>query len=295
MITKMKLGKSFAGCVKYVVEKEEAVLLDSQGVRDYDTKAIIQDFELLQAQNQNVLNPVLHISVSFHKQDEQKLSDALMKEIGQKFIDQMGLQDCQYIMARHHDNENPHFHLIVNRVSLSGKGISNRYSKMRLDKVRQTLESDYPFLTPAKNKNLSATRQSRLKGEDKVKYQIYSAIKQEIKNCRNLDALIQKLQTYGIDTRLKYKRGSLTEIQGINFGKGGIWLKGSQVDKTCSYTGLLKQMRQLKETQSLQPHTPSSKYSDKPSASPIHYGNVGQYVEEMEDLFDMKRRHKFKF
>lgn len=295
MITKMMIGSSFGGCINYVAGKDEAELLDSLSVRDYDTKAMIQDFELIAAQNQNIKNPVLHLAISFHKNDQEKLTNDLMKEIGQKLLDQMGLKDCQHILVRHHDNQNPHFHLVVNRISQAGKGVSNRYSKIRLNKVRMELEKQYPFLTPAKGKDLTATRTNKLKGEDKVKYQIYTSIKKEIKNCRNIDDLIKKLQNHGIETRLKYKRGSLTEVQGINFGKGGIWLKGSQVDKGCSYAGLLKQMTSNKIDQMPDQKIPSYKPSISNSSAPVHYGTVSQNVDEFEDFFATKRKRKFKF
>lgn len=44
MVAKLIVGKSFGGCIRYLLEREQSKVLDSAGVRDYSIKAIIADF-----------------------------------------------------------------------------------------------------------------------------------------------------------------------------------------------------------------------------------------------------------
>ena len=54
MIGKIVKGKSFKGCVSYVLGKEDAKLLDSEGVLANDRKSIINSFYM-----QSLMNPNL--------------------------------------------------------------------------------------------------------------------------------------------------------------------------------------------------------------------------------------------
>ena len=46
MIGKPITGKSFGGCVRYVLDKKDATVLHGEGVRLHDTRSITQDFNL---------------------------------------------------------------------------------------------------------------------------------------------------------------------------------------------------------------------------------------------------------
>ena len=46
MIGKVMIGKIFAGCVKYNVEKQDAEILDAVGLRTENIQTIIQDLNM---------------------------------------------------------------------------------------------------------------------------------------------------------------------------------------------------------------------------------------------------------
>ena len=46
MIGKVITGKSFGGCIRYVVQKQDAVILDAAGVRMQQVNQTINDFNL---------------------------------------------------------------------------------------------------------------------------------------------------------------------------------------------------------------------------------------------------------
>ena len=46
MIGKVITGKSFGGCIRYVVQKHDAVILDAAGIRIQEASQMINDFNL---------------------------------------------------------------------------------------------------------------------------------------------------------------------------------------------------------------------------------------------------------
>ncbi len=243
MICKITQGCGFAGAVEYVMGKQDAELLDSKDVRSYDIKLVTKDFETISKQNHRVKKPVLNISVSFHKDDLEKITNEKMKAIGREILNGMGFSNAQYIVVRHNDAGHPHFHIVTSRVDMDIKTVSDKNNFVRLDKIRKEIENDYPELTKAEGKNISKSNPSKLKGKDKVKYKIYNAINKEIHNARNIENLIKNLEkTHSIITELKYRRGSIDVIDGIKFHSDNTWLSGSKIDKSCSYLNLLKQI-----------------------------------------------------
>jgi hypothetical protein len=83
----------------------------------------------------------------------------------------------------------------------------------------------------------------QLKGEDKVKYELFDAIKSASKKVKNINELKQVLAKQGIVTRLKYKSGT-PEVQGISFSKGDYKFKGSEIDRSLSYAKLSQALEQ---------------------------------------------------
>lgn len=62
MIAKLIVGKSFGGCVRYLLEREQSKVLDSAGVRDYDSKTIIADLNAQRKLRPQLGNAVGHLT-----------------------------------------------------------------------------------------------------------------------------------------------------------------------------------------------------------------------------------------
>jgi hypothetical protein len=306
MIGKTILGKSFQGIVEYLFSKKEgeAELLLSQGIRDYDKKLMIQDFEDTRSLRPTIGNAVWHSCISFHQSDKDKLSNNLMKEIAEKFIQEMGLDKSQYLVVRHKDRGHDHFHVLANRITMDGQVVKDNYCKARTIQACKKLEGQYPQFKKAQTKDLSKVNQDRLKGKDKIKYEIYTSILTEIKNSRNIEELIKKLENHGISSELKYKRGSIEEVQGIKFGKGKIWFSGSKIDRQCSYANLCKaishnqasSLKNLGQKQPLlnEPVIPGGFKKSKVDPQAIIRGMVSNNTQ-FDDPFDPKKNLQSSF
>ena len=131
MIGRQTKGTSFGGCVRYVLKEEKSKLLEALGVQS-----------LL---NDKVKNIVGHTSLNFSPEDSARLKsdDALMLSIAHDYMKLMGIENTQYIIARHIDREHPHCHIVFNRVNNDGKTISDKNDFRRNEKVCKMLTAKY--------------------------------------------------------------------------------------------------------------------------------------------------------
>ena len=87
MIGKIVTGKSFGGAVEYVLRKEKARLLDSDGVDTESIRSIIDDFNFQRKARREIAKVVGHISLSFHRDDAPKLTDDRMRELAAAYME----------------------------------------------------------------------------------------------------------------------------------------------------------------------------------------------------------------
>ena len=82
MIGKIVKGKSFGGCVNYVLKEEKSRLLEAVGVEGSPSE-MAEQFELQTLLNDKVKNTVGHISLNFSAEDAARLAtdDKLMLKI----------------------------------------------------------------------------------------------------------------------------------------------------------------------------------------------------------------------
>lgn len=259
MIGKITKGKSFSGCIKYILDKEKGTkLLDAQGVRLKSNESIIQSFVMQAKLRPALAKSVGHIALSFSAEDKVKLTDELMVKVAREYLQKMSIKDTQYIVARHFDKEHPHIHICFNRVDDQGKTISDKNDRHRSTKIcRELTEKHGLYIALGKEQ----VKTHRLKEPDKTKYEVYNTIKDTLPKCKNWDALTNALQKQGIETQFKYK-GQSDEKQGVIFSKGEYSFNGSKVDRQFSYSKIDNQLNQnsqeLKNSISQSPSMDSS-------------------------------------
>ncbi|MGY4540017.1 hypothetical protein ACVW0P_004459 [Mucilaginibacter sp. UYNi724] len=240
MIGKVITGKSFGGCIRYVVQKHDAVILDAAGVRMQQVNQTINDFNLQRKYNPNLGKAVGHIALNWSVKDLDKLNDEVMVNMAKEYLQRMEIQDTQYLIVKHRDKEHPHIHIVYNRVSNNGETIPDKFQKKRNVQVAKELTIKHGFyLSPGKDE----VNRQQLKGEDQIKYELFDAIKAASKKVKNINELKQLLAKQGIVTHFKYKSGT-TEVQGISFSKGEYKFKGSEIDRSLSYAKLSQAIEQ---------------------------------------------------
>lgn len=240
MIGKQTKGTSFGGCVRYVLKEEKSKLLEAAGV-DGTPEQMAEQFELQALLNDKVKNIVGHTSLNFSPEDSERLKsdDVLMLQIAHDYMKLMGIENTQYIIARHIDREHPHCHIVYNRVDNDGRTISDKNDRYRNEKVCKMLTARYRLHFAEGKEHINFIR---LRRHDKVKYFIYHALKREVPNARSWSELRLALRRYGIDTQWKLSR-TTGEMEGVKFTCNQQTFSGSKIDRQFSFLNIDQELR----------------------------------------------------
>ncbi len=280
MIAKIVQGRGFKGAVNYVLDKKDARLLFAEGVRLKDKASVIQSFIAQSKLKPKISKPVAHISLDFSAQDKDRLIDRFMVGVAHEYLEKMGYANTQYIIARHHDTDHPHIHLVINRIDNEGNRISDKNEKLRNTKICMELTKKYGLYIASGKENV---KEHRLKEPDKPKYEIYRILQSTIPKCRNWKELDAKLRKSGVTVELR-KNGSTDKIQGVRFGKNGYEFNGSKIDRTFSYSKISCQLEQ--NALSMAAQSKSAHRSSQSNNEGFSYA-VGATVSSLGSLFDI--------
>ena len=232
MIGKLKKGCSFGGCIRYVTGKDEAEILASDGVLLGTNTEMAQSFELQRQLNPKIKKPVGHIALSFKPEDKPRLTDEFMAKIALEYMQMMGIKDTQFIIVRHHNTDNPHCHIVYNRINNEGKLISDRNDYRRNEQVTKALKSRYGF-TYGTDKSKTNTR--KLRNAERAKYEIHNVVKSILSTADSWEEFRSELAKRGVHLELVYKDKEQSKVQGIRFSKDGYSFKGTQISRDYSF------------------------------------------------------------
>ena len=279
MIAKIIKGTNFGGGVNYMLNKREgeAKILQANGVRCSSSSDIAHDFNLQASMRPNVQKPVCHTILSFSASDAERLADEMMVKIANEYLAKMGYGDTQSLIVRHSDCQHPHLHICINRIGNDGKTISDRNEKYRSTKICRELTERYG-LTLGEGKK--AVNRHRLRGEDKLRYEIFDGIKAVLPKSNNWKDFVTDLNNQGIATRFKTK-GNTDVVQGIIFEKDGCSFSGSKIDRSCSFSRLNAEIE--RNIQQAQQHL-----SKEPMAHSIdESGFASDLSDALDEVFTM--------
>jgi hypothetical protein len=296
MIAKIIEGRSFGGCVGYVLKKDSEII-HANGLRTDSAKTITQDFNFQRMLNPRLGKAVGHIILSWNTDDRNMLNNDIMVSSAKRYLSKMGIRDTQCLMVRHHDRRHDHIHIIFNRVNDHGKTISNSNGRYKSFKACKELNVLYGFRQSEGKKNVN---RGRLKGNDLTRYQIYDTVKAGIRNSRNWKELENYNKYRGVEIQFKYRSGS-DEVQGISFSKNGQVFRGSAIDRSLSYGKIDRALNGIDNSQEL-----NQTIASVPSVSPSIANGIGnaigeiasalfsppQITPEQEDPFIKKRKKK---
>lgn len=232
MIGKLKKGSSFGGCIRYVTDKDEAKIIASDGVLLGTNAEITQSFELQRQLNPRIKKPVGHIALSFKPEDKPRLTDEFMTKIALEYMQMMCITDTQFIIVRHHNTDNPHCHIVYNRINNESKLLSDRNDYRRNEQVTKALKSKYG-LTYGTDKSKTNTR--KLRNAERAKYEVHNAVKEALKGADSWQKFKNELAKRGVHLEFVYKDKERTKVQGIRFSKDGYSFKGTQISRDYSF------------------------------------------------------------
>src|SRR4051812_41094512 len=117
MIGKQNIGRGFRGTLNYVLGKDQAELIGGNMLGE-NAQELVTEFSESRKLRPNRQRAVYHTSLSAAPKEH--LSDQKWNQVAGKYLDQMGLQGCQYVIVRHKDTEIDHIHIVASRISIEG-------------------------------------------------------------------------------------------------------------------------------------------------------------------------------
>ena len=197
MIAKIIKGADFGGVINYMLSKEKgkAKVLASNNIGFTNQNLCVHEFALQASMRPNVQKPVCHTILSFSANDANQLTDDVMIKIANEYLGKMGYGNTQSLIVRHSDRQHPHLHICINRIGNDGKTISDRNEKYRSTKICRELSERYG-LTIGEGKK--AVNRQQLRGEDKLRYEIFDAIKAVLPQSKNWKGFVAGLDKQGI-------------------------------------------------------------------------------------------------
>lgn len=280
MIAKIIKGADFGGVINYMLSKQEgkAMVLASNNIGFIDQNLCVHEFALQASMRPNVQKPVCHTILSFSANDADQLTDDMMIKIANEYLEKMGYGDTQSLIVRHSDRQHPHLHICINRIGNDGKTISDCNEKYRSTKICRELTERYG-LTLGEGKK--AVNRHRLRGEDKLRYEIFDAIKTALLHSKNWKDFVADLERQYIATRFKTK-GNTDVVQGIIFEKNDCSFSGSKIDRSCSFSRLNAEIEQNLQRQE------QSHLQKEPMAHSVDENSfTSDFSEAISEVFTM--------
>jgi Relaxase/Mobilisation nuclease domain. len=144
--------------------------------------------------NKRVKKPLFHISLRLAPGDQ--LSWEQLIEAGQECAKEFGFADNQYITVLHKDTQQPHIHIVANRVGFDGKCASDSNSYKRMAALCRQLEHKHQLrevLSPRRFLPEEMRHIPRLDSrKDRLKQDIRQTL-QEVSTYEQFEEIMKKL------------------------------------------------------------------------------------------------------
>lgn len=167
-----------------------------------------------------------------------------MAEVAKEYLKRMGITGTQYVVFRHKDQPHGHVHIVYNRVRNDGTAITGDSNFRKSIAVTKALTREYGLTFGKGKKNV---RRERLRGKDAVKYRLYDAIREAMKNCHDWQSLRAALEAKGIRMAVVQRAGGSGRT-GIIFTYGKMTFSGGQIDRSLTYNRINQAMAAVSQT-----------------------------------------------
>ena len=259
MIGKIIKGKSFQGCLSYVMGKTGAAVI-GMNMDGKDPYSLANEFSLSWQLRPKLNYKVCHVILSLSP-EEHLNNDAWQTAIAQ-YLKEMGFTNNQYVAVKHTDKENhEHIHLVTSRVRMDGSVVSDSWDWTRSQDVIRKLEQDFGLAAVPSSWECDRQEQTKSQidkeletGKVTVKRQLADKIDATLVNTTSLLDFIEKLNLEGIEVRVDRDRKG--KPKGIAYKLDGVSMAGSSVGKAYSLPRILKRIESVSE-QRIHPNTSS--------------------------------------
>jgi len=119
MIGKLTYGSGFAGLLRYLLTKdgrhpERVEWTASRNLASADPRLAAVEMRATAERNVRVEKPVFHLSINLDP--DERLDPAQLRQVVDRTLKDLGLEQHQALMVAHNDTDHQHVHVMVNRV-----------------------------------------------------------------------------------------------------------------------------------------------------------------------------------
>lgn len=290
MVVGVSTGNGFRSTISYVHKEHEKDLpkdkkpeVIEKNLVFGNTPEMARQMRFVSNGNSRMSKPVMHVSVSFDAKE--RISEEQRQKAVQSVLKEMGVkaQDHQYLIVKHNDTANPHYHIVLNKVDLDGKklnlgfdGKKEEFIKNRLqviaDKIEQeqglqrtqgrniiydaNSEKGYRFLSKEEKSEQKARNKKENREKNPNKREQQAVIKNEVakvlqeNKITTPDQFKQALAGKGVDVRFAENKSG---IYGVSFKTDRISVKASQIGVKWGdiSNALQENSREVQETKSI--------------------------------------------
>ena len=245
MIGKIIKGKSFQGCLSYVMGKAGAAVI-GMNMDGNDPYSLANEFSISWQLRPKLDHKVCHIILSLSP--EEHLDNDDWKVAIAQYLKEMGFDNNQYVAVKHTDKENhEHIHLVTSRVRMDGSVVSDSWDWTRSQDVIRKLEQDFGLAAVPSSWECDRQEQTKSQidkeletGKATVKRQLTDKIDAALVSTESLPDFIEKLNLAGIAVRVDRDRKG--KPKGIAYKLDEVSMAGSSVGKAYSLPRILKRI-----------------------------------------------------
>lgn len=209
-------------------EEKDAQVVHREHLVGDNPEEITREFKIIQSQNHLCKKNTLSFVLSPTIKDGQKLKEKELKEITERFIKEMKLQERQAIAFVHKDKNHRHIHVYVNRIGFDGKAYKDSYIGKRSQQAAEKVAQQMGLTT------VREVQQEKLNEVKNIRQEIKQVHEKVITDMRpkDFDQYIQYMKQNDVEVIPSINKSN--QLRGFRFEYQGENLKGSDVHRTMS-------------------------------------------------------------
>ena len=189
-----------------------------------DKKELIQQFNEVRYLNPKLAKPVMHITLSLSPGE--LLDKPTLHKMVEDCSKDMGFEKNQYIAVTHKDTGHPHLHIVVNRVGLNGKTLSDSNNYKRIAAYCRKMEMKFDLQQVLSPRQFLSKEMRQIPRVDQRKEALKNVIRQ---------SLILSRSYSEFETKMKQKGYEVIKGRGIAFlDEKKMYAKGSELGYSLS-------------------------------------------------------------
>ena len=242
MIAKTVQGKGFKGVLKY---NSKGILL-ATNFAGTDIKTQIAEVATVRALRPNLKNAVQHTALSLSAEEKDKLTDQQWQQVAFRYMQKMGFDwQNQFAIFKHDDTENPHIHIVINRIKTNGEVVSDSKTWERQSVIMREIEEEFGLkkveFKPRHERTATVSKEEaeryKRTGELTPRLVIAGIIDEALKTKPDLQTFVEMLALSGVEVKLK-RNEETAEVKGISFNYGEQNYTGTGIGRAYSFNGL---------------------------------------------------------